>query len=104
MFDDVEALFVEHVVPAYRAFIESVSSGPAGSSKDLRLAVNAATALHHFREHVPTATQKTRGTVAALCPDYDLLGDIVDATKHHTLTRKSQPLIRSANDVYEEIS
>src|SRR5262249_35013698 len=36
MFDDLEAQFFENVLPAYRAFVESLKSDSAGMNADLR--------------------------------------------------------------------
>lgn len=102
MFDDLAAYFVENVLAAYREFGDSLRSEVYGESNDLRLAVNAAVALYHFREHFPSGAQKTRTQLAAICPDYDLLGDIVNAAKHQTLTRGT-PRVSAASDIYEEI-
>ena len=102
MFDDLAAYFVENVLAAYREFGDSLRSEVYGESNDLRLAVNTAVALYHMREHFPSRTQKTRTQLAAICPDYDLLGDIVNAAKHQTLNRGT-PRVTAASDVYEEI-
>jgi hypothetical protein len=100
VFDDLEALFFENVLPAYREFLRSIRTGAAGHSNDLRLAVNAAAALYHFREHVPSSLRKTRQALAAACPEYDLVGDIANAAKHKHVSRGS-PQISSAEDIYE---
>jgi hypothetical protein len=64
--------------------------------------MNAATALYHFREHVAPAGRKTRPALASICPDYDLLGDIVNAGKHSKVTRGT-PRVKSAADIQEVI-
>src|SRR5450759_1241667 len=46
------------------------------------------TALFHFREHLAGPHAKTRAQVAADCPDYRLVADVVNVTKHGTLTRQ----------------
>lgn len=103
MFDDPEALFHDNVLASYQAFVESLESDPYGQHHDTRLAISAATALYHFREHVPTTIRKSRGALAQVCPDYDLLGDIVNATKHGTLT-KGSPQVASADAIFEVIA
>ena len=45
MFHDLEAQFLENVLPAYKAFEESLKSDRAGLNSDLRLARDAAFAL-----------------------------------------------------------
>lgn len=102
MFDSLEALFLESALTAYNEFSKSIKSDTVGQSSDLRLAMNAATALYHFREHVSPASRKTRSALASICPDYDLLGDIVNAGKHREVTRGT-PRVKSAADIQEVI-
>ena len=59
----------------------------AGMNTDLRLAINAAGALYHFREHLPAGQRPTRSALVAVCPDYALAGDIITAAKHDKLTK-----------------
>jgi hypothetical protein len=103
MFNDLHSNFHENVLVAYGNFLDSQSQMSAGRWNDLKLAINAATALYHFREHFPKEQKKTRADIALHCPDYDLVGDIANASKHNRLTR-GQPLIRNIDDVYEQIT
>lgn len=73
----------------------------SGTSRHLRAAVEAATALYHFREHLPPAHQKTRNVVSLSCPDYDFLGDVVNASKHAVINQGKSPLVKSAADLQE---
>jgi hypothetical protein len=100
MFDDLAAFFHENVVTAFTDYAKTKKEEPHGRSRDLRAAITAATALYHLREHVPTKFRKSREQIAKLCPDYDLLGDIVNAAKHREL-KKGTPQINSAEDVFE---
>lgn len=102
MFDDLAAYFYENVVTAYMQFKEAREKPVAGRSTDLRLAINAATSLYHLREHLPQQNAKTRKSLSLLCPDYDLLGDIVNASKHKEVTRGT-PQVISADSIYEEV-
>lgn len=102
MFDDLAAFFYENVVAAYTEYAETRQADSAGRSVDLRMALNAATSLYHLREHVPNSERKTRKQLAQKCPDYDLLGDVVNAAKHKRLTR-GNPEITTAENIYEEI-
>lgn len=103
MFDDLSAHFHENVWESYKNFVESKKSIKAGKSRDLRLAINAATALYHLREHIPQHLRKSRAKLAKLCPDYDLLGDVVNAAKHGVLTQ-GNPQIVSAEDIFERVT
>jgi len=100
MFDDLAAFFYENVVAAFTDYSTIKRDDPYGQSKDLRAAIIAATALYHLREHVPARYRKSRSEIAKLCPDYDLLGDVVNAAKHDHLTQ-GEPQINSAEDIYE---
>lgn len=100
MFDDLAAFFYENVVAAFTDYSKIKHGDPYGRSKDLRAATIAATALYHLREHIPARYRKSRSEVAKLCPDYDLLADVVNAAKHADLTH-GKPQINSADDIYE---
>lgn len=102
MFDNLHSHFFEGVIGSYSAYLK-VKKGPEfGASKDLRAALNAAVALYHFREFIPDAHRKGRGQLSLICPDYPLLGDIVNATKHKIITQNS-PQISSAENVFEKV-
>jgi hypothetical protein len=69
-----------------------------------RRTIGARTALFHFREHLAGPHAKTRAQVVADCPDYRLVADVVNVTKHGTLTRPTSegpPLVDSADDIEE---
>lgn len=100
MFDDFAAYFYENIVASYVAYRDVRENETHGRSQDTRAALVAATALYHLREHIPTTKQKTRKEIASECPDYDVLGDVVNAAKHRELDRGA-PKLRSAEDIYE---
>jgi hypothetical protein len=100
MYDDVAALFREDVLAAFNIYLDTRKNGVSGKSQDLRTAVDAATALYHFREHMPAAVKKTWQEVVRLCPDFQLLGDVVNVSKHHLLTRGA-PQVLSADQMHE---
>ena len=64
------------------------------------IVIECATALFHFREHLPTAQCLTRKYYEEYCPDYGLLGDIANASKHHEIS-KNNPQVVSSEDIYE---
>ncbi|MDO9623162.1 MAG: hypothetical protein Q7J46_04170 [Pseudomonas sp.] len=100
MFDDLAAYFYENIVASYLAYRDVREKQSYGRSKDTRAAVAAATALYHLREHIPTPRRNSRKAVASVCPDYDLLGDVVNAAKHKELDR-GNPRLKSSEDIYE---
>lgn len=102
MFDDLKAYFYENVVAAFNGYFQTKRDGQYGASRDLRAAINAATALYHLREHIPAAHRKSRKDLALQCPDYDLLGDIVNVAKHRTLTRDYR-FVADAENIFEQL-
>lgn len=106
MFDDLKAQFFEGIIKPYQEYVKIRKNPESGLSKDLRYAIDVATALFHFREHFPPHNRKTKSQLVQTCPDYDLLGDIVNASKHGVLDpkrKKTPTLIVSAHDIYEEV-
>ncbi len=104
MFDDVAGLFYENVLASYANYVEQRDKSTSGRSKLTRTAIEAATALFHFREHMPTLDRLTRSEVVARCADYRLVADTANAAKHRKLTKKTSegwPLVRSANSIFE---
>jgi hypothetical protein len=87
LFDNVHAYFYENVLACYNEYEDRRSESKTGLSIDLRKAIVAATALFHFREHLPKQYKKSREEFAKSCLDYDLLGDICNASKHNSLTK-----------------
>ena len=105
MFDDLTAYYHENVVASYAAYRDLNKDGVAGRSRDLREALTAANALFHFREHLPNVAP-TRKQIEQLCPDYALLGDVVNASKHKSLTGNTPhgvPLVNNAENLGERI-
>jgi hypothetical protein len=105
MFDDLAAYYHENVVSSFVAYHDISKDGVAGRSRDLRDALIAATALFHLREHLPNAAP-SRAHVERLCPDYALLGDVVNATKHKSLAGKTPhgaPLVNDAANLSEQL-
>lgn len=102
MFRDLESYFVENIIIPYKEYIRIKKTPRLGLSKDLKSALNLASALFHVREHFPPDSRKNRSEIAILCPDYNLLADVVNASKHHTLTKGNREL-SDAKNIYEII-
>jgi len=103
MFDDIHAHFVENLVEAYIHYRDVRNSTISGNSDDLRAASVACVALYHFREHLDPVHSVPRRRIASLCPDFELIADIANASKHFALTRdKSQ--IQGATSLHETIA
>jgi hypothetical protein len=106
MFDDLAAYYHENVVASFAEYRDICNDGIAGRSRDLRAALNAASALFHLREHLP-GTPLSRADVERFCPDYALLGDVVNASKHKALngnTPHGAPLVADAENLAEQIA
>jgi hypothetical protein len=69
-------------------------------SKNLKLAINSASVLFHIREHMPKQYKKSRNQIERICPEFGLIGDIANASKHKTLTSHN-PQIVNSSDIYE---
>ena len=95
MFDDLAAYYYDNVVTEFVDYRDASKDGVAGRSRDLRKALVAATALFHLREHLPTPRLPTRAEVEQACPEYALLGDVVNAAKHKEITQKTQSISRA---------
>lgn len=106
MFDDLAAYYHENIVSAYIDYRDIKNSGIAGRSKDIRKAIIAASALFHLREHIPPPNQTSRSATERQCPEYGLLADIVNATKHKNISSQTPhglPLINDASQIEELI-
>ena len=100
MFDDLAAYFYENLAGSYMAYLNVRNNESYGMSKDVQAGLNAATALYHAREHL--SEKKKRSHIAAECPDYDLLGDVVNVSKHRTIG-DNNPQITRAEQITETI-
>jgi hypothetical protein len=98
--EELAAYFYQHVFLAYHRYRQAKNDGEMGDNKDRREAIDAAVALYHLREHIPQRFRKSRAQLAALCPDYDLLGDTVNAAKHNVL-RRGTPQVVAADNIRE---
>ncbi len=104
MFDDLPSLFHHNVVSAYDRYASVRDGDISGGDRHTRAALEAATALFHFREHIPVQHKKNRKQVVVECPDYRLVADVTNAAKHRTVDRDTSegpPLVRSAEDIEE---
>lgn len=106
MFDNLAAYYHENVVASYIKYRDVCKNGTAGRSRDLRAAMSAASALFHMREHLPGAPLSRAG-LERLCPDYGLLGDVVNASKHKAISGRTPhgaPLVTDAESLIERIA
>ena len=107
MFDDLGALFMNNVIAAYDEYVVKRDAKKSGRDQHLRAAVELATALFHFREQLPIQLAQSQSDVETACPDYRLIADVANATKHAQLTRQPPQralLITSADKVQELVA
>ena len=97
MYDDTRSLFFDDLLPSYREFQSALADAPHGRSRCLRAAARAAAALFHFREHLPDTFKPEKHEVAAACPDYLLVEDITNVSKHGELSRGRPQLTRATD-------
>ena len=103
MFDNLKAYFVENILNLHKEYLKVRKNQKLAFSSDLRSSINLATALYHFREHFAQDIQKSRKFYVDICPDYSLLGDVVNASKHSKL-KFGNPQISNAENIYEQIT
>jgi hypothetical protein len=104
MFDDLVSYYQENVVASFLIYRDTNNNGVAGKNRDLREALNATTALFHFREHLPRAP--TRKAIERLCSDYGLLADVANVSKHKSIDKETShgaPYVSKATDLVETI-
>lgn len=102
MFDSPRSVFSLNVLPAYRAFFERRREGKWGRKQLLRLGIDAAVALYHLHEHLPT--KPTRAALERKCAAFGLVADIANVSKHGTLTRNPSRRISSAGQISEVLA
>lgn len=92
MYDNPKWQFHEDLIASYNELVTQLNAGPFGMNKGLKAAVQAASSLYHFREHLPPGIKLTSSQVKSQCPAYSLLEDITNISKHHALTRGNPTL------------
>lgn len=92
--------FTQNVLPACTAFFEARDQNRFGEKQLVRLGTTAASALFHLREHVPEVFRPSKEELAERCPEYGLIADVANASKHGALTRGS-PRLRHIDQVSE---
>lgn len=95
MFSDFDTYFYEAIIEPYYAYIGRQNENEYGRSFDVKLALISATSLFHLREHLPEAGAISRNQFEKICPEYSLLADIVNASKHRIIDRNNPQLSHS---------
>lgn len=100
MFKDIETYFITNVLQNFNDLRARLKEKEYGQDKDIRLAINCATSLYHLREHLPENLSWKK--VNDECPEYSLLGDVVNVSKHGSISRYN-PQVTSADSIEERI-
>ncbi|MUK71503.1 hypothetical protein GNP76_19165 [Aliivibrio fischeri] len=95
MFDDFDIYFYEAVIEPYYDYIGRQNNNEYGRSLDLKLALISATSLFHLREHLPKSCVISRTKFEQICPEYSLIADVVNASKHRKIDRNTPQLSHS---------
>jgi len=104
MFQNLAVYFYQNVVASYEAYVREREAETSGRFRHLRTAVQCASVLFHFREHLTAPNKMTWREVYAACPDYRLIANIANTTKHHALTSDDPigtPLVSRVEDLQE---
>ena len=102
MFHDLKAYFYYNVLSAYSELSKRKKSTKFGRSLDLRNALNLSTILFHLREHLNENLRNNTKYYINICPDYKIIGDVANASKHRRLTH-GKPLLSNAENIYEQV-
>lgn len=100
MFENARKFYVEDVLPSYIDYIEQWKKNEYGQNKLLRKGIIICSGLYHIREHLPIKI--SRKEISLECPDYDLIGDIVNASKHKEIDQ-NEPIINDASQISESL-
>lgn len=100
---ELVAYFFENVVASYREYLKIKKSGLFGRSRDKRAAANVAIELYHFREHLPETIRPKCESIILKCPDYALVRDIANVSKHGKINRHKDSQINSFDQISEAI-
>jgi len=104
MFHNLAIHFYENVVASYEAYAREREAETSGRYRHLRTAVQCASVLYHFREHLTAPNTMKWREVYAACPDYRLIANIANTSKHHALSSDDPigpPLVSRVEDLQE---
>ena len=104
MFHDIGIYYYRNVLESFVRYRETSDNREYGDSQDLKNGIEAATAMFHFMEHLPDAIRPTRKELEKACPDFAIVGDVANVSKHHTLDRPTPhgaPLVTSVDQLSE---
>lgn len=98
MYNNLETYFCDNVISPYLEYIGETQSGSFGRNNDLRKAVDCSHKLYHLREHLNP--KPSCHTIIGLCPEYKILQDINNLSKHAAPSRDN-PKISNLNQIIQ---
>lgn len=105
MFNDFQTFYRENALAAFQEYRDRRAKQVLGRNRDIRLAMIATEAMFHLREYLPSTAALTRLEAQAACPDYRILADTCNASKHKKLSRPTPgnlpPLVDEASRIIE---
>ncbi len=95
------------VVNSFQNYAKVQQTKVFGTGEDINTGLHAATLLYHFGEHYAKYKKEhfkkdVKPRLIKKCSDYQILGNIVDASKHYEIDRNN-PVVTSASSIKEMI-
>ena len=91
MFQNLAVYFYQNVVASHEAYVREREGEASGRFHHLRTAIQCASVLFHFREHLTAPNKMTWREVYAACPDYRLIANIANTTKVKKVIANGRP-------------
>ncbi len=87
----MENAFTKEVVASYAKFKDALDISYAGSNDILALATKSAETLYNFCDQLTDGQELTRSYFSVVCPDYIVLGEILNERTSVCLREKMTP-------------
>lgn len=102
MFPDFKTYFLEMILVEYQNYERSLRESSFGRHITLKHSIQFSTNLFHLRENLPREIALSRTEAESVCPNYKVLADFVNVTKHGKIDRNS-PLILDSSQISEVV-
>ncbi len=100
--DEVKRYFIEDILVKYSEYKDLKNNLQLGLNKDKRIALELSSILYHFRELIDSTEKITYNYILDKCPEYALIRDIANASKHFEIDRNNPKIIRE-QDIQEMV-
>jgi TusA-related sulfurtransferase len=102
MFKNIHQYFSENILTEYYKYAKLRKNNKSGFSEDLKQGLKCASSMFDFREQFSDELNLSRKQIESICPNFKLLADVVNVSKHGTIDRNS-PKITNSKNIFEEI-